>query len=148
MPGLRKFKAWLPQTSGLAGVVYAATGPQHAALERGFGTELPLVKVNPLPARRFAQSKGSRVKTDAMDAKMLAQMGAALELVPQVPVSQNMRDLKEMQIARLALIKDRIRLLNVAPTPPASTASTDCAKRGTRRVFFKRYQRIPMAISR
>ena len=110
--GLRKFKAWLPEAGCLARVVYEATGPYHAALERRFGGELPLVKVNPLQARRFAQSKGTRVKTDAVDAQMLAQMGAALDLAPQEPISETMRELKELQVARQALVKDRARLLN------------------------------------
>ena len=77
-----------------------------------FASRYPLVKVNPLQARRFAQSKGTRAKTDAVDARMLAQMGAAFDLEPSAPMSQNMRDLKEMQIARVALITDRTRLLN------------------------------------
>jgi transposase len=68
--------------------------------------------MNALQARRFAQSKGSRIKTDAVDARMLAQMGAALELVPQVPTSETMRELKELQVARQALVKDRTRLSN------------------------------------
>ena len=46
--GFRKFKAWLPQTNGIARVVYEATGPYHAGLERRFGGELPLVKGLPL----------------------------------------------------------------------------------------------------
>ena len=91
---------------------YEATGPYHADLERCFGGALPLVKVNPLQARRFAQSKGSRVKTDAVDARMLAQMGAALNLAPQEPIPETMRDLKEVQIARQAFVKDKTRLLN------------------------------------
>lgn len=114
--GFRKLKAWLPQTGDIARVVYDATGPYHAAFERRFGGELPLVKVNPLQARRFAQSKGSRVKTDAVDARTLAQMGAqmgaALELVPQAPMSDSMRELKELQLARQALVKDKTRLAN------------------------------------
>lgn len=110
--GFRKLKAWLPQTGDIARVVYEATGPYHAALERRFGDELPLVKVNPLQARRFAQSQGSRTKTDAVDARMLAQMGAAFDMEPSAQLSQNMRDLKEMQIARMAMITDRTRLLN------------------------------------
>ena len=63
--------------------------------------------MNPLQARRFAQSKGTRAKTDAADACMLAQMGAAFDLEPSAPMSQNLRDLKEMQVARVALIADR-----------------------------------------
>ena len=109
--GFRAFAAWLPKDA-LARIVYEATGPYHAALELRFASRYPLVKVNPLQARRFAQSRGSRVKTDAVDAKMLAQMGAAFDLEPSAPMSQNMRDLKEMQVARTALITDRTRLLN------------------------------------
>lgn len=43
---------------------------------------------------------------------MLAQMGAALTLAPQVPISETMRELRELQVARQALITDRTRLLN------------------------------------
>jgi transposase len=110
--GFRKLKAWLPKAGDIARVVYEATGPYHAALERRFGGELPLVKVNPLQARRFAQSTGSRAKTDAVDARMLAQMGAALNLDPQAPISETLRELKELQVARQAMIKDKTRLLN------------------------------------
>ena len=48
----------------------------------------------------------------AMDARMLAAMGAAFKLEPDLPASQSQRDLKELQIARQALIKDRTRLMN------------------------------------
>ena len=121
-PGFRKLKAWLPKVDGIARLVYEATGPYHAALERRFGGELPLVKVNPLQARRFAQSKGTRAKTDAVDARMLAQMGAALELVPQAPMTEILRELKELQIARQALIKDRTRLANRIKTQKVAFA--------------------------
>ena len=47
-----------------------------------------------------------------MDARMLAQMGAALVLEPDVPLPQSQRDLKEMQVARMALVKDKTRLKN------------------------------------
>ena len=81
--GLRRFRAWLPDAGGPARVGCAATGPYHTAVERRFGGGLPLVNANPLQARRFAQSNGTRVKTDAVDARMLAQIGAALDLAPQ-----------------------------------------------------------------
>ena len=66
-------------------VVYEATGAYHKGLERALGEPLPLVKVNPLQARRFAQAQGVRAKTDAADAKMLAVMGEAFGLVPMKP---------------------------------------------------------------
>lgn len=63
--GLRALRRWIgAQMPDL--VVYEATGAYHAALERGFAGVLPLVKVNPLQARRFAQARGTRAKTDAV----------------------------------------------------------------------------------
>ena len=93
-------------------VVYEATGVYHGAFERAFSGHFPLVKVNPLQARRFAQAQGTRAKTDKADAVMLAKMGAALDLEPDQAVSQDHHDLKELQIERTALIKDRTRLKN------------------------------------
>jgi transposase len=97
-------------------VIYESTGAYHAAIERSFGGVLPLVKVNPLQARRFAQARGTRAKTDAVDARVLAAMGAALDLAPDVPAGKNQHDLRELQIARMALIKERTRLLNRSKT--------------------------------
>ena len=64
-------EAWLPEGT-IDRLVYEATGPYHAAFEVRFASRYPLVKVNPLQARRFAQSKGARAKgarakTDAVD---------------------------------------------------------------------------------
>ena len=113
--GLRALRRWIgAQMPDL--VVYEATGAYHAALERGFAGFLPLVKVNPLQARRFAQARGTRAKTDAVDARVLAMMGSALDLAPDVPAGKNQHDLKELQIARMALIKERTRLLNRSKT--------------------------------
>ena len=39
----------------VARVVFEATGAYHRTFERAFSGKLPLVKVNPLQARRFAQ---------------------------------------------------------------------------------------------
>jgi transposase len=109
--GLRALRSWIGSgTPDL--IVYEATGAYHAALERALSGVLPLVKVNPLQARRFARARGSRAKTDAVDARMLAAMGAALDLAPDAPADKNQHALKELQIARMALIKERTRLLN------------------------------------
>ena len=39
-------------------------------------------------------------------------MGAALNLAPQAPISETLRELRELQVARQAMIKDKTRLLN------------------------------------
>lgn len=109
--GLRALRRWIAAAPP-ARVVYEATGPYHGAFERALAAACPLVKVNPLQARRFAQARGTRAKTDTLDARMLAAMGAALDLAPDPPAGQNHHALKELQIARMALIKDRTRLLN------------------------------------
>jgi transposase len=92
-------------------VVYEATGSYHTGLERALGTLLPLVKVNPLQARRFAQARGVRAKTDAVDAKMLATMGLAFALEPDTPTTKLQHDLKELRAFRSGLVKDRTRII-------------------------------------
>jgi len=108
------FRALVRRLAGrhIARVVYEPTGPYHGAFERTVANHLPLVKVNPLQARRFAQARGTRAKTDAVDARMLAEMGVAFQLEPDTPQDDDHRALKELQIARAALVKDQTRLLN------------------------------------
>lgn len=118
--GFDSLKGWLPAPEHTDRLVYEATGPYHAALERQFAGVYPLVKVNPLQARRFAQAQGTRAKTDAVDARMLARMGAALALAPQQPLPESLRDLKELQVARAALVKDQTRLSNRLQTQRVS----------------------------
>ena len=109
--GFRTLKHWIGATQPHL-LVYEATGPYHGRFERALAGTLPLVKVNPLQARRFAQACGRRAKTDKVDARMLAQMGSALDLVADKPADEGQDELKELQIARTALVKDRTRLKN------------------------------------
>lgn len=69
--------AWL---TGLAGrnvfIVYEATGAYDRALAHGLAAAgLPGHRLNPTRARRFAQLTGRKAKTDALDARMLADLG-------------------------------------------------------------------------
>ena len=109
--GFRALQSWL-KGHEIDRIVFEPTGPYHRDFEVAFEADFPMVKVNPLQARRFAQSLGTKAKTDPVDAHMLAMMGAAFSLPPQPRASTKQRDLKELHIARLALIKDRTRTLN------------------------------------
>lgn len=109
--GLLALIKWLA-TTPVARIVFEPTGPYHRAFEKTLSGKFPLVKVNPLQARRFAEACGTRAKTDVVDARILARMGAALALEPDNPVSDKLLDLKDMQIARTALVKERTRLRN------------------------------------
>lgn len=111
--GFRALITWLGKGS-VARIVFEPTGPYHKPFEAALGEKYPLVKVNPLQARRFAEANGTRAKTDEVDARMLARMGAAFDLAPQKPVSKQALILKDLHVARAALIKERTRLRNRA----------------------------------
>ena len=66
--GFRDLARWLGSDMPTR-VVYDATGRYHAGIEKRFAGTLPLCKMNPLQARRFAQSKGTRAKTDAVSSR-------------------------------------------------------------------------------
>jgi transposase len=96
-------------------VVFEPTGPYHRALERALDAAgVPVAKVNPRQARRFAEAAGKLIKTDRADAAMLARMGELLDLPPRPCVSQAIAELKELHLARAALIKDRTAAKNRA----------------------------------
>lgn len=71
-----------------------------------------MLKVNPFKMRRFAEACGTRAKTDAVDARTLARMGAALKLEPDQPTSRKLIEIRGLQIARIGSIKERTRLRN------------------------------------
>jgi transposase len=109
--GFRALSKWLGEDIP-SRVVFEAIGPYHRHSERSLSRQLTLVKVNPLQARRFAQACGTRVKTDAVDARMLARFGSALTLEPDTPIDEKQYELRELFSARGSLVKDRIRLKN------------------------------------
>ncbi len=68
---------------------------------------LPLSKVNPRLSRRFCEATGQLAKTDRIDAALLSRYGALLEPRVLQAGTQTHSDLKELHMARLALIKER-----------------------------------------
>ena len=69
---------------------------------------MPIAKVNPRQARRFAEATGNIAKTDALDAAMLTRMGAVLSLEARPVPSGIINDLRDLRTARNALIKDQV----------------------------------------
>ena len=111
-------------------VVFEATGAYHRLFERTLAKAgLPMVKVNPRQARRFAEASGQLAKTDRCDAAMLARMGSALELEPRPVISQTTDELKELLGARDALIKDRVAALNRRKTALSALIKRQLAQR-------------------
>lgn len=113
--GHKAFMAWAGDAVNR--IVYEPTGPYHRAFEAACAAAgLPLCKVNPLQARRFAQACGTRAKTDKVDAMLLARMGMALNLGPTLVTDKALQDLKELRQVHQALICERTRLRNRVKT--------------------------------
>ena len=104
---------WIGDTP--ARVVYEPTGRYHRTLERALAAAgMPIAKVNPRQARRFAEATGNLAKTDALDAAMLTRMGAVLSLEARPVPSAIINDLRDLRTARNALIKDQVAALTRA----------------------------------
>lgn len=112
--GFTDFIRWLGADC-IERIVYEATGAYHRAFERALvKAGMPLAKVNPRQARRFAEAAGRLAKTDRGDAEMLARMGEALNPKLNREPALFLDDLKELLGARNALVKDRTAALNRA----------------------------------
>lgn len=110
--GHRALIAWL-SGHAIQRVVFEPTGAYHRTLERCLaGAGLPLAKINPRHARRFAEALGQLAKTDRLDAALLARFGALLEPPTRPVLSPTLDAMKELSVARQALIKDRTAALN------------------------------------
>jgi transposase len=107
--------AWVTEPN--TRIVYEPTGPYHRALERRLANAgFALVKVNPRQARRFAEATGKLAKTDRLDAAMLARMGAVLDLEARPVRNAVLNDLKDLSMAREALLRNRTAAKNRAKT--------------------------------
>jgi transposase len=96
-----------------ARVVFEPTGPYHRLFEASLvAAGIHAVKVNPRSSRRFAEATGELAKTDRIDAAILARMGAVLDLEGRPAKTETLHDLRELGVARQALIKDRIAATN------------------------------------
>ncbi len=110
--GIADFLSWLGQ-GPIDRVIFEPTGAYHHRLERQLGNAgVPMIKVNPLQARRFAEAIGQRAKTDAVDAAMLARFGALDALQVRPMVSHTLSEMKELLVARRGLVKDRVAASN------------------------------------
>lgn len=111
--GHRTLIGWLERPE--LRIVCEPTGPYHRALEHRLAEAgFALVKVNPRQARRFAEATGRLAKTDRLDAAMLARMGALLELQARPARGPTLNDLKDLRMAREALVKNRTAARNRA----------------------------------
>lgn len=91
--------------SGALVVCEASGGAEQALLEALDAEGAARACVNPRQARDFARATGRLAKTDRVDAHVLARMGAALELAPDVPAAPERQRLARLS-RRLEALKD------------------------------------------
>jgi transposase len=77
------------------------TGFVHWCLQRS----LPIVVVNPIRIRRFADALGMLAKTDALDAKIIAQYGEAIQTSPKEIQHFQSNEFKDLLTRRHQLIE-------------------------------------------
>lgn len=97
-------------------VVLEATGSYDAALRQALEEAgVAYARVNPEQARDFARAIGRRAKTDAVDARMLAEMGRRLALEPTAAVDPARQALTKWQRRRDQLVamrqQEKVRLV-------------------------------------
>jgi len=95
-------------------VVFEATGRYDTALRSALAQAgVEHVRVNPEQARHYARATGRRAKTDAIDARMLAELGSSLELrraVPADPARERLTRLTRRRDQLVAMRKqERVR---------------------------------------
>ena len=89
-------------------VVFEATGSYDGCLRQALGDAgIVFLRVNPQQARDFARACGKRAKTDRIDARILAEMGEAIELPQRPQPSPEHILLAELQQRRDQLVADR-----------------------------------------
>ncbi len=88
----------------------ATGGYERTLMHALIDAKLPVVRLNPLRVRRFAQSRGILAKTDAIDARVIADFARhnADQLSPMQPVSETARMLRELTTRRRQLVEQTV----------------------------------------
>jgi len=110
--GFRALGKWLDSIS-IALIIFEATGRYHHDLHvflDSIGYSVCII--NPYRSRRFAQALGYLAKTDKADAQMLAQYGAMIKPDPTPLCDKDIKALKELTVARRALLKRMTQITN------------------------------------
>lgn len=97
----------------VARVVLEATAKYHRRAHRTLSQAgFAVAVVNPRRARLFAEAAGACAKTDRVDARMLALLGAALAPPATPPAPETLEALQELVHARSAATAERTAIAN------------------------------------
>ena len=97
----------------VSGVIIEATGKYHRLAHRSLSQSgIAVSVINPLRARLFAEARGTRAKTDRVDARMLAHLGEALMPMATLLAPEILEELQEFVHARHAATVQRTAVKN------------------------------------
>ena len=112
-----------------AKVVFEATGGYDRPLAAALAAAgVAPSRVNPAQSRQFARALGVSAKTDRVDARVLAEMGARLDLAQALPLSPARRDLQALATRRRQLVGLRKQELTRAQQTEDVIASASIAR--------------------
>ena len=95
-------------------IIIEATGNYHIKFTNFLEREnIKFSIINPLVIKRFAQMKMLRLKTDKVDAKIIAQYGIEQNPKPHKPLTKAQKELKALRTVRNHLIKQRTMTKNL-----------------------------------
>jgi transposase len=107
--GLKRFIAWIEQQGRAVTVIVESTGGYERGLLRSlYGQGIAVARVDPLRARRFAQSEGIRAKTDPIDARMLTRFGREKNPALWQPPARSIEILRQL-VSRRRQISDMLK---------------------------------------
>lgn len=110
--GIRTLKRAL-QSSTIKLVVVEATGKLHRLAYRSLhASGYRVAVVNPYRSRKFADALGQLAKTDKIDARVLALLGASLNPNARPPAPKQVAELQEIVLARQAALADAVAIEN------------------------------------
>ena len=97
----------------VARIIIEATG----GYERNLATtlyerELPVIIVQPMKIRQFANAQGILAKTDKIDARIIAQFGAVMKPEPLALQTPEIRHIRDLLTRRRQLMESRTQELN------------------------------------
>lgn len=109
--GHRQFIKWVLKSSDSARVCLEATGIYHLQLALALHRQaaIELMVVNPRAARRFAQARMVRAKTDAIDADGMLQYLQSMPFCPWTAPADQVLQLQSLAHRRAQLTKEQTR---------------------------------------
>lgn len=114
--GIRKLKRLLVSLNTDL-VVVEPTGRWHRLVQRSlYADGIAVAEVNPFRVRSFARAEGILAKNDRLDAKVLAQFGAALQPKARPPRPEMVLALDELLCGRASAVDERTLLENQKAT--------------------------------